>query len=135
MTTAKLLEAISKDDTTEVMCAKIDAIFEGIDLVKAALGEMWYLEQTTGEMMAGNDGERNKTASSYASHIMDALRFARADSARFLGFVEGLRKIHADSEREIALTKLEASFVHTTPTIEPLGEAIPMAREWPYRSK
>ena len=95
MTKAKLLEAISKDDTTEVMCAKIDAIFEGDDLVKAALGETWYLEQTTGETMAGNDGKRNKTASRYASQIMDALRFARADSAKFLGFVEGLREIHA----------------------------------------
>ncbi len=95
MTKAKLLEAISKDDTTEVMCAKIDAMFEGGDLVKAALGEMWYLEQMTGETMAGNDTERNKTASRYASHIMDALRFARTNSAKFVGFVEGLREIHA----------------------------------------
>ncbi len=126
MTKAKLLEAISKDDTTEDMCAKIDALFKGAELVKAALGEMWYLETTTGEIMAGNDCKRNKTASRYASHIMDALLFARADSAKFQGFVEGLRQLHADSEREIALAKLEAAFVHPPPTSEPLEEDFPM---------
>ncbi len=135
MKTAIKRAQIQDGDTTEVMCNKIDAIFEGSNLVKAALGELWYVDQPMGEILSISDCDRNETASTYASHIMDALRFARADSAKFQGFVEGLRELHRDSEREIALTELEAAFAYTPPIIEPLGEPIPMDCEWPYRSK
>ncbi len=97
-------------DTFQERMDKIDSLFEGNKLVAQALGEDYYVNQTIGEMMAQNDYDRNETASGWASWIQDALRFARADSAKFRGFVEGLRQLHDDSAREEALQMLEATF-------------------------
>ena len=97
-------------DTFQERMDKIDSLFEGNKVVAQALGEDYYLNETTGEMMAQNDYDRNETASAYMSWIQDALRFARANSAKFQGFVEGLRQLHADSDREEALQMLEATF-------------------------
>ncbi len=135
MNTASKLAAMRGDDNLMILCAEIAAFQEGSDLVKAALGELWYVDQPLGEMMSANDVGRNESKSSYVSHILDALRFARADPSKFQGFVEGMRKISADAEREVILADLEAAFAQTPPTIEPIGEAIPMGCEWPYRSK
>ncbi len=91
MKTARELAIGAPGDTFQERMDKITSLFEGDTLVARALGEDYYIDQTIGELMAQNDYDRNETASGWASWILDALRFARADSSKFQGFVEGLR--------------------------------------------
>ncbi len=78
-------------DTFEVRMAKTDSLFEGQELVEQALGVGSDGPIPLGELMARNDYDRNKTASTYVSLILDALRFTHTKQDEFLAFVEGLR--------------------------------------------